>query len=108
MKILTALRSDTLGRCSKNVWLSFLVELFVVMLNYRTWLIPSWLVAFIVLVIVCYSLISFYGYVYWLINQWHSLEVETRLLKSLYWTLLGVVTLLSIYILLKVYSAILH
>lgn len=96
------LKIDTFKKCSKNIWLSFFGVLFIIMLNYRALVMPIWLIVAIIFTVVCYSVISLFGYAYWLIQQWNNIELETRLLKFLYWVVLGLINLVSIYMLSKV------
>ena len=100
-KYLGLLKLDTLNICSKKVWLSFFGLLFIMMLNYRALVMPMWLLFAIMFIIVCYSLASLFGYIYWLIDLWNYIELEIRLLRFSYWVVLGLINLMNIYLLLS-------
>lgn len=101
-RILTALKCDTFARCSKNVWLSSSAVIFVIMINYQAWVIPSWAVVLIACIILCYSLLSLLGYAYWLIGMWRVMGVGAKAAKSFYWFFLGAINCLALCFLWKV------
>ena len=76
----------------------------VIAVNYRALIMPIWLLAFLSLAIVAYSLASFVGYFYWMVILWNGFLEGTRVTKILYFLVLGLVNLMSFYMLLKVFS----
>jgi hypothetical protein len=94
-RLLAILRCDTFARCSKNVWLSSLTVIFVIMINYQAWVIPRLGVALIACIVVCYSLLSLLGYAYWIAGLWRTMDAGTRIAKSSYWILLAVINSLD-------------
>ena len=101
-EIISKLRLDGAGKCSRNIWLSFFAGLLLISMNYRTLVIPLWLIILMLIVIVTFSLASFIAFIYWISVLWNNYSIGDRVQKFLYLMVLGVLNLLNFYILLKV------
>jgi hypothetical protein len=96
------LRLDDISKCSRNIWLSWLAVLFLMSLNYRAFVIPLWLIIAMSIAFIVFSLASFVGFIYWLAVLWNDYSSDRRIMKFLYLIVLGLLNLMSFYILLKV------
>lgn len=103
-RLFVKLRLDGLGRCSKNVWLSFLTIMVVVFANFNALIMPQSLFILLSATIVIYSSISFVGYFYWMVVLWSSFLEGEGVPRVLYLVVLGVINLANFYLLLKVVS----
>ena len=103
-KVIYKLRLDGTGKCSKNIWLSFLAVLILISVNYRALVMPLWLIISFSVGLLAFSFASFVGFVYWMVRSWNAYSVGSRVQKLSYLVLLGILNVLSFYILLKVMS----
>lgn len=98
MRLLSILKIDTLRKCSKRIWLLFFAEALIVMVNFNKLEIPESLFVLLLFIVACYSVISLFGYAYWLMGQWCDMTIEARFLKSSYWFVLASISLASVLI----------
>jgi hypothetical protein len=96
--LISRLRLDSTQGNSKNIWLTFFLVLFLMMINFRALVIPIWTTILLTVIISSFQIISFFGYGYWTINNWRALNEDERLIKVLYFGLLALVTVGTSYI----------
>jgi hypothetical protein len=104
MKVITSLGLDSSKNCSRNIWLSLLSVLILVFANYTALIMPLWIIILISILLLIFSAASFIVFIYWMITSWKDYSIELRFGKVFYLFVLGLVNLISFYILLKVMS----
>ncbi len=65
---------------------------------------PIWLIIVLSIGIVAFSFVSLVGFIYWIAMLWNDYSIGVRIQKVLYLLVLGIINLMSFYILLKVTS----
>lgn len=51
--------------CSNNIWMAFLLLIVLVGINYRTLIMPIWLIATTTLALLVFSIVSIMSFAYW-------------------------------------------
>ena len=104
LKLITILRLHSMKGCSNNIWMAFLLLIVLVGINYRTLIMPIWLIATTTLALLVFSIVSIISFAYWVFKYWEEFSAGRRLYEVFYFLVLLVIILLVFYISLKIFK----
>ena len=93
--LISRLRLDSTQGNAKNIWLTLILIFLLVFMNYRSFVVPEWLLQSVTICIATFQIVSLFSYGYWTRRIWRALNPERRLSHLLYFRLLVLVTLLA-------------